>query len=104
MNAYELAEITAVLAKRALSNKLRIQQLHIRSGSVLSRRGLAGQLHIRSSNDPALSCTIIYNGSDRLATIYEHADGSWRAINADFDDYQGDTRAQALANLLDSTA
>ena len=97
MNAFELAELTAVLARRGLANRLRIQTDH----SILI---------------PKHCIVIIRDNNDRTGATFAEItrplnDAGYIAyLNRMIPDrhttpsYRGDTPAQALANLLDDTA
>ena len=92
MNTYEIAELTAVLA----------------------RHGLDGQCHIISEGHRtattqddhliAKGIILIYNGNERIATISKHRNGNYRAFNQSYYGDISNTRAVALANLLDDNA
>ena len=88
MNTYELAELTAVLA----------------------RHGQAGQCSIRAGGPLRAPRIVILKNNALLATITDQSDGSCRAYNSayhalannTFYGYPGHSKAEALANLLDN--
>ena len=76
MNAFELAEITAVLSRRGLDSQCRI-------------------------NMNVGAHTVIYNGNDCLAIITNHSNSIYRAHSINHAG-TGNSQATALANLLDT--
>ena len=90
MNAFEIAEITAELSRRGVAGQLRIRTIPV---GARRRNGIL----------QSIEATTIDNRHEHIATISPHSEGGYFAIDKRYRAQRGTTRATALANLLDAT-